>query len=113
MSVDVINVGPKFRGQYGAFMPESSVAGFPMMPCRVRVSEEGEGYMETESSNVSENVVDWSVEGFGVERMDGLMGEKAAEYTRELEDLYGKMMGKLEGLVRLVEASSVKVHEQV
>ncbi|ONK61814.1 uncharacterized protein A4U43_C08F33870 [Asparagus officinalis] len=88
------------------------MAGFPLMQCRARVSDEGEGYMDTESSNASENVVDWSVEGFGVERLEGLMGEKAAEYTRELEDLYGKMMGKLEGLVRLVEASSVKVHEQ-
>lgn len=112
--MDVINVGPKFRGQYGSFSPESSAVGFPLMTCRARVSEEGEGHMETENRDGGESAaMDWSVEGFGVERLEGLMGERAAEYARELEELYGKMMGKLEGLVRLVEESSAKVQEQV
>lgn len=69
--------------------------------------------METESRDGGENVtMDWSVDGFRVERLEELMGERAAEYARELEELYGKMMGKLEGLVRLVEESSAKVQEQ-
>lgn len=65
------------------------------------------------SANGEERVVDWSVGGFGVERLESLVGERAAEYAKEVEDLYGKMMEKLEGLVRMVEESSAKVQEQV
>lgn len=115
VSVDVINVGPKFRGQYGGFLPESSLGLFPLMACRAKLTEEeGEGFMETESSQDCENGEERAlVEGFGPERLEGLAGERAAEYAREVEELYAKMMGKLEGLVRLVEASSLEVQEQV
>lgn len=52
-------------------------------------------------------------EGFEVGRLGWLMGSEAANYTSELEDLYNKMLAKLDGLARLVEKSSARVLEQV
>ncbi|KAJ6844204.1 uncharacterized protein M6B38_291420 [Iris pallida] len=109
VSVDIVNVGPALAGQYEAFAPEAP--GFPWLTCRREV--EGEGEREGERANGGEVMdVEWSVEGFGVERMEGLVGEKAAEYTAELEELYRKMLGKLEGLARMVEKSSARVLDQ-
>lgn len=52
-------------------------------------------------------------QGFEVGRLSRLMGSDAANYTAEMEDLYGKMLGKLESLARAVEKSSAKILEQV
>lgn len=52
-------------------------------------------------------------EGFEIGRLNRLMGPEAANYTVELEDLYHKMLSKLDELTRLVEWSSAKVLEQV
>lgn len=51
-------------------------------------------------------------EGFEVGNLSRLMGSEASNYTAGLEDLYEKMLAKLEGLARLVEKSSAKVLEQ-
>lgn len=56
--------------------------------------------------------LDTCAEGFEVTRLSTLMGSEAA-YTTELEDLYGKMLAKIEGLSRLVEETNAKVLEQV
>lgn len=52
-------------------------------------------------------------EGFDVGRLNRLLGPEAATYTAELEDLYHKMLAKLDLLTKLVESSSAKVVEQV
>lgn len=52
-------------------------------------------------------------EGFDIGRLNRLMGSEAANYTAELEDLYNKMLAKLDGLTMQVEKSSAKVLEQV
>ncbi|XP_026661127.2 uncharacterized protein LOC103708924 [Phoenix dactylifera] len=114
-SLDVINVGPAFRGQYSSFSPASA---FPWMPCWPRGIEEGErerGSKKGESLREAERelrLLESSAEGFGLERLERLVGPGAAEYTSELEDLYTKMLLKLEGLARLVEKSSARVLEQ-
>ena len=56
--------------------------------------------------------LDMSAEGFEIGGLSRLMGSEAANYTVGLEDLYEKMLAKLEGLARLVEKSSAKVFEQ-
>ncbi|KAF8402564.1 hypothetical protein HHK36_010650 [Tetracentron sinense] len=114
-SMDVVNLGPAFRGHYGAFCPNSA---FPWLPCVLRDSS-----MAEDSSNESLNQMkgiskeqsglDMCAEGFEVGRLSRLMGFEAANYTSELEDLYGKMLAKLEGLAQLVEKSSARVLEQV
>lgn len=68
------------------------------------------GALKTELSDQKE--LDLCAEGFEVGRLNRLMGSQAANYTAELEDLYNKMLAKLDGLSRLVESSSVKVLEQ-
>ncbi|XP_073100795.1 uncharacterized protein [Elaeis guineensis] len=114
-SLDVINVGPAFRGQYSSFSPESA---FPWMPCWSKGVEEGErerGSKKGESLREAERelrLLESSAEGFGLARLELLVGPGAAEYTSELEDLYTKMLLKVEGLARLVEKSSARVLEQ-
>lgn len=54
-----------------------------------------------------------SAEGFSVERLGRLVGPVASQCTSELEDLYGRMLLKLESLARLVEESSAKILVQV
>ncbi|KAJ6804733.1 uncharacterized protein M6B38_184490 [Iris pallida] len=105
VSVDVANIGPGLAAQYDAFAPEAP--GFPWLTCRREVEAEGERAIGGDDMDV-----EWSVEGFGVEKMEGLIGEKAADYTAELEELYQKMLAKLEGLARMVEKSSAWVLDQ-
>lgn len=56
--------------------------------------------------------LDACVEGFEVGRLSSLMGSEATSYTQGLEDLYQKMLVKIETLTSLVEKSSAKVLEQ-
>lgn len=56
--------------------------------------------------------LDMCAEGFEVGSLSRLVGMEAANYTSGLEDLYEKMLEKLNGLARLVEKSSSKVLEQ-
>ncbi|KAJ1416293.1 FAM175 family, plant [Sesbania bispinosa] len=57
--------------------------------------------------------LDGCAEGFEVGRLSRLMGSEAKSYTQGLEDLYQKMLVKIENLTSLVEKSSAKVLEQV
>lgn len=57
--------------------------------------------------------LDMCAQGFEVARFSKLMGSNAANYTAEVEDLYDKMLAKLDSLARLVEKSSARVLEQV
>lgn len=56
--------------------------------------------------------LDMCAEGFQIGRLNLLTGSDASHYTSELEDLYSKMLAKLNGLARLVEKSSARVLEQ-
>lgn len=57
--------------------------------------------------------LDSCTEGFQIESLRRLMGPEAANYTGALEDMYEKMLGKVESLARLVESSSAQVLELV
>lgn len=56
--------------------------------------------------------LDLCAEGFEIGRMSKLMSSEAA-YTAEMEDLYDKMLAKIDTLSKLVEQSNAKVLDQV
>ncbi|KAF6144810.1 hypothetical protein GIB67_038909 [Kingdonia uniflora] len=115
-SMDVVNIGPAFRVHYGAFAPN---AQFPLLP-RVAAGdmEVGEDSKSRDCLSSLRRVskeqrgLDMCAEGFDVGKLKQLMGLEAARYTMGLEELYTKMLVKLEGLASLVEKSSAKVLEQ-
>ncbi|KAF3448037.1 hypothetical protein FNV43_RR08745 [Rhamnella rubrinervis] len=113
-SIDIVNIGPAFRGHYGSFSPNSP---FPILPCELGTSPMSEdqnddclGRMKQVSKDQSD--LDMCAEGFDVGILNRLMGSEAVNYTAGLENLYSKMLIKLESLSRLVEKSSAKVLEQ-
>lgn len=56
-----------------------------------------------------QNEVDMIAEGFPVTKLGRLMGPEASSYTAELEEMYEKMLKKVDSLARLVENSSAQV----
>ncbi|CAK9150442.1 unnamed protein product [Ilex paraguariensis] len=117
-TLDVVNIGPAFGGHYGNFSPNSP---FPMMACEVRglnaMVEDGRGENDEnlrrmKSFSKDQKELDLVAEGFEIGRLSQLMGPEASNYMAELEDLYNKMLAKLDGLARLVEKSSARVVEQ-
>ncbi|KAM7532036.1 hypothetical protein LguiB_035446 [Lonicera macranthoides] len=119
-TLEVVNIGPSFRGHYSAFCPNSP---FPMLPFELRDSCSTTPMVEdrSEKENLKsmkrrvskdQKQLNMCAEGFEVGRLGWLMGSEAANYTSELEDLYNKMLAKLDGLARLVEKSSARVLEQ-
>ncbi|CAI9097229.1 OLC1v1033604C1 [Oldenlandia corymbosa var. corymbosa] len=122
-SLSIINVGPSFRSHYDSFSPNAS---FPFLPFELRTScssssssnadmaedEKSEtlGFLKKEKEGQKQ--LDLFAEGFEIGRLNRLMGTQAANYTSELDDLYHKMLAKLDGLTNLVELSSAKVVEQ-
>lgn len=56
--------------------------------------------------------LDMCAVGCEIGNLSRLMGPQAANYTSGLDDLYKKMLAKLEGLAQLVDKSSAKVIEQ-
>ncbi|KAI3472835.1 hypothetical protein Pfo_029964 [Paulownia fortunei] len=113
-SLSIVNIGPSFRSQYDSFSPNVQ---FPMMYCELRgsnamVEDEKGGSLEERKSNLKDQKqLDTCAEGFEIGRLSRLMGSEAA-YTGELEDLYNKMLAKIDGLSRLVEQTNAKVLEQ-
>lgn len=57
--------------------------------------------------------LDMCAQGFEVGKLSRLVGYEAVNYTSSLEDLYGSMLAKLEGLARQVEKSNALVNEKV
>lgn len=57
--------------------------------------------------------LDMCAEGLEVKDLTRLMGSQAVNYTNGMEDVYEKMLAKIENLAGLVEKSSAKVLEQV
>nr|KYP42795.1 hypothetical protein KK1_035777 [Cajanus cajan] len=118
-SLDVVNIGPAFRGHYGAFSPNSRL---PPLDCALRgspMSDGGEderlgrrlGRMKRAAKDQRE--LDECARGFDVGRLGRMMGSDARSYTEGLEELYQEMLVKLVDLTSLVERSSAKVLEQV
>ncbi|KAG0463638.1 hypothetical protein HPP92_019198 [Vanilla planifolia] len=109
-SLHIVNIGPDFRGQYGSFLPESML---PLMPCG---AEDDLGWREglrgLQEAGAAQRLLGLATEGFKMEQLAHLVGPGGAEYVSELEDLYRKMLLKLERLASLVEKSSAKVLEQ-
>ncbi|XP_050381478.1 uncharacterized protein LOC126798521 [Argentina anserina] len=113
-SIDIVNIGPAFRGHYDAFSPRSQ---FPALPCELRISpmnvdrgEESLGQLKKGLKAQSE--LDMCAEGLEVSSLSRLMGSEAVSYTCGVEDLYEKMLAKIESLARQVEHSSAKIREQ-
>lgn len=75
--------------------------------------EEKEKEEERLSLTKDQTQLDACAEGFEVGRLSKLMGNEAANYSAGLEDLYEKMLAKIETLARQVEQSSAMVFEQV
>ncbi|KAF0891657.1 hypothetical protein E2562_010878 [Oryza meyeriana var. granulata] len=99
-SLHVVNAGPGFRDQYHTFVPESPLPSLPQQP-------------EKQSYSIGEQkALDGMVEGFGLERV-GAMLTSASALTSEMEEMYGGMLRKLEGLARQVEQSNERVLNQV
>ncbi|XWS67300.1 hypothetical protein CRYUN_Cryun05aG0275600 [Craigia yunnanensis] len=116
VSIDIVNIGPAFRGHYGSFSPSSAL---PFLNCQLRSltamnedrNEENLIGMKQTAKDQSE--LDMCAQGMQIGRLSRLIGPEAVNYTAGLEDLYEKMLSKIESLARLVEASSAKVLEQV
>lgn len=109
--MSIVNVGPAFRPHYDAFKVNSSL--LPLLPCREfgfgTDMDLGEREVEVEDEGEREK----KIEGFDKEKLKKLVGPSATAYTGALEDMYGKMIAKLQNLARLVEESSALVLEQV
>lgn len=114
-TVKIINIGPNV----GHYVDYETNSPFPVMPCEIRDSNSMSEDDKSESDdmslslkNQSQSQLDLCADGFQVKRLENLTGPVASGYTAEVEDLYTKMIGKLNGLARLVEKSSAKVLEQ-
>ncbi|XP_019446373.1 PREDICTED: BRISC complex subunit Abro1-like isoform X1 [Lupinus angustifolius] len=110
-SIQVINIGPAFRGHYGSFSPNSM---FPALDCEVGGSpmkEDEERLSRMKQVAKDKKELDDYAEGFEIGKLSKLMGSEATSYTAGLEDLYEKMLVKIQNLTRDVENSSVKVLE--
>ncbi|KQJ92611.1 uncharacterized protein LOC100833749 [Brachypodium distachyon] len=100
-SLAVVNVGPGFRDQYHSFVPESP---FPSLPTPAHESAGGGSIGEHKA-------VDSMVEGFGLGRLQGLVGAAAGQ-AAEMDAMYAGMLRRLETLAREVEKSNHRVLEQ-
>ncbi|KAL5072821.1 hypothetical protein RYX36_011805 [Vicia faba] len=114
VSIDIINIGPAFRDHYGSFIPNSP---FPALDCQLSYSpmirdDDDERLSKMKQASKDQMELDACVEGLEVGRLSKLMGSEAKNYTQSLEDLYLKMLVKIENLTTLVEQSSARVLEQ-
>lgn len=73
--------------------------------------DESLGLMKEDTMDQAQ--LDMCAEGLQVGNLRRLLGTEAVSYRVGLEDLYGKMLAKIETLARLVEKSSEKALEQV
>ncbi|VFQ71178.1 unnamed protein product [Cuscuta campestris] len=114
-SLDIINIGPFFRSYYESFSPNSQ---FPYLTCDLRRSnamvedENTENPAGIQQGVQDQKELDMCAAGFEAARFSNLLGSNAANYTAEVEELYEKMLVKLESLARSVEKSSAIVLEQ-
>ncbi|XP_030481261.1 uncharacterized protein LOC115698207 [Cannabis sativa] len=113
-SIDIVNIGPAFRGNYGSFSPNSP---FPLLPCELRTSpmsedRNDESLGQRKQVSKIQRELDVCAQGLEVGELSKLMGSQAMNYTSGVEDMYEKMLAKIENLASLVEKSSANVLEQ-
>ncbi|XP_010553126.1 PREDICTED: uncharacterized protein LOC104823306 [Tarenaya hassleriana] len=113
-SIGIVNIGPAFRGHYGTFSPNSA---FPLLNCELRSSpmseDQDEGTLSAKKHAAkAQKEIDALAEGFQVGNLRRMMGAEASNYTGGLEELYERMLAKIESLASLVEKSSTRVFEQ-
>ncbi|CAK9196425.1 unnamed protein product [Sphagnum troendelagicum] len=131
-TIEIVNIGPAFRGSYDSFAPvapfprflkPSDIGGGVGMESSPRYSEEGlrRSYGKGETTDVingkekkgsqqqeaEQALLDMYSQDFSVDRLQKLIssGGKGG-HVQELEDLYTKMLKKLEGLAKQVCESS-------
>ena len=126
-TVNIVNIGPVFRGLYNSFAP---VAPFPWFLKPSDMEESPEQGMRTSLGNeaVSDDteaqlrspqeaeqaLLDMYSQDFSVDRLQSLVRvEGKGGHVGELEDLYLKMLKKLENLAKQVCESSDAIAEQV
>ncbi|KAB1199243.1 hypothetical protein CJ030_MR0G025667 [Morella rubra] len=108
-SIDIINIGPAFRGHYGDFSPNSL---FSPLACELRsspmVEDKEDGNLSwIEHTAEDQKQLDQCAEGFKIERLtDGPLGCLQLYYR--LEDLYEKMLVEIKSMARQVELNSVR-----
>ncbi|KAK7390296.1 hypothetical protein VNO78_25598 [Psophocarpus tetragonolobus] len=114
-SLDVVNIGPAFRGHYGAFSPSSPLPPLRYGPPRGSpMSDDGEERLgRLKQAAKDQRKLDACADGFDVGRLSRMMGSEAKSYTEGLEELYQKMLLKIENLTCLVEKTSAMVLEQL
>ncbi|WVZ16067.1 hypothetical protein V8G54_009049 [Vigna mungo] len=114
-SLDVVNIGPTFRGHYGAFSPTSSLPALDCGPRGSPMDDEGgdERLARMKQAANDQRELDGCVEGFEVGKLSRMVGSDARSYTEGLEELYKKMLVKIQNLTSLVDESSAMVLEQV
>ncbi|KAL3617450.1 hypothetical protein CASFOL_037771 [Castilleja foliolosa] len=113
-SLNIVNIGPSFRSQYDSFSPSVQ---FPMMDYEMKDPNAmvdditGDNLGDRKNSLKNQKQLDSCAEGFEIGRLSKLMGSEAA-HTGELEELYYKMLAKIDGLSKSVEQTNAKVQEQ-
>ncbi|XP_021744917.1 uncharacterized protein LOC110710879 [Chenopodium quinoa] len=112
--LDVVNIGPAFRGQYGAFSPNSEL---PFLPCNF---QGGSPMKDDENMNLKEmkrvakdqkDLEAYAAAGYELGSLSRLVGSDAVSYVSGVEELYEKMLARLDCLAAQVEGSSSKVLE--
>lgn len=111
-SMEVVNIGPGFRPNYGDFVPRSP---FPLLSLcdgeeqgtpRTSLERLKRASKEQEELNVC-------AQGYDVQRLGKMVGAYAPHCVSEMEDLYRSMQTKLETLGSAVVNSSSRVRLQV
>lgn len=124
-TVKIVNIGPAFRMQYDSFSP---VVAFPLLlsttegegelnssstGLRTKRRESHEGSRRTRAALPKEQaLLDVFSEGYKVERLASLVEPDGMRQVPELEDLYSKMLLKLEILAKQVCDSSSALIQQ-
>ncbi|XP_031503514.1 uncharacterized protein LOC116266432 [Nymphaea colorata] len=106
-SIDIVNVGPGFRGHYDVFCPISSFSWLSV-DAKGQRDVVAEANCRSNRSRIGEQDALETMERVS----NTLIGAESANYTAELEDLYRRMLSKLENLSRQVEMSSAMLLEQ-
>ncbi|CAN8270005.1 unnamed protein product [Cochlearia groenlandica] len=113
-SIAIVNIGPAFRGHYSSFSPKSR---FPPLLCEMRSSamsvDRDEGSLSAKKqAGKDQKEIDALSDGFQVRNLNRLVGAEAANYTGGIEDMYERMLAKIESLACDAENSSAMVFEQ-
>ncbi|XP_020530786.1 uncharacterized protein LOC18423466 isoform X1 [Amborella trichopoda] len=111
--LQIVNIGPDFRPHYNVFSPISPIPSLALNECEEDKRPKSLSEMKGEKGAIEQKAMDACAEGFSITRLGRLMGSEPARYTAELEELYGKMLKRLESLAQQVVESSAKLLEQV